>query len=114
MFPVKVRSVKKSFSLVAFSLLLGALAISQAVRPQLRAEQPPEFDGRSAPGLSVKELSENVPHGQFGVTTVGEVRAAGGDVIPTSGRSESHATLTALSPETASALLNPTIRNPNR
>jgi len=28
-----------------------------------------------------------IPHGQIGVTTVGEVRNAGGDVIRTSGRS---------------------------
>ena len=61
---------------------------------------------------SVKELSKNLPHNQIGVTTVGEVRAAGGDVIKTSGASPNHATLTGLSPEQASKLLTPTIKKP--
>jgi hypothetical protein len=68
----------------------------------------------SAPGKTVKELSENIPHGQVGVATVGEVRVAGGDVIPTPGRSPNHATMTGLSPEKASELLTPTIDNPAR
>jgi RHS repeat-associated protein len=68
----------------------------------------------SAPGLSVAELSRNVPHGQVGTTTVGAVRSAGGDVIPTSGRSPNHATLTGLSPDQVSELLRPTIPNPSR
>lgn len=53
-----------------------------------------------------------IPHGQIGVTTVGEVRSMGGDVIRTSGRSSYHATLTGLTPEQVSNLLTPTIRNP--
>ena len=32
-------------------------------------------------GLSVKELAIDIPHGQVGVTTVSEVRKAGGDVV---------------------------------
>ena len=48
----------------------------------------------------------------MGVTTVGEVRALGGDVIRTSGRSLNHATLTGLTPEQSSFLLTPTIPNP--
>jgi hypothetical protein len=63
---------------------------------------------------SVKELSANLPHNQIGVTTAGDVRAAGGDVIRTSGKSPNHATLTGLSPEKASQLLTPTIKNPNK
>ena len=47
-----------------------------------------------------------------GVTTVGEIRKAGGDVVRTSGRSPYHATLTGLIPEEASKLLTPTILNP--
>ena len=66
----------------------------------------------SAEGKTVKELSENIPHGQVGVTTVGDVRAAGGDVVQTSGRSPNHATLTGLSHEDTSKLLTPTIPNP--
>jgi hypothetical protein len=66
----------------------------------------------SAVGLSVAELAAAIPHGQIGVTTVDEVRQAGGDVIRTSGRSPYHATLTGLIPEQISNLLTPTIRNP--
>ena len=66
----------------------------------------------SAPGRTVEELATAIPHGQVGVTTVGKIRTAGGDVIPTSGRSPNHATMTGLSPESASELLTPTIPNP--
>jgi hypothetical protein len=69
---------------------------------------------RSAPGLTVAELAANLTHGQIGVTTVGRVRAAGGDVIATSGRSPNHATLTGLSPDEISRLLTPTEPNPAR
>ena len=37
-----------------------------------------------AVGLSVAELAVTIPHGQVGVTTVGEVRSSEGDVIRTS------------------------------
>ena len=60
-------------------------------------------------GLSVEELSASIPHRQIGVTTVGAIRAAGGDVIRTSGKSSQHATLTGLTPDEISLLLNPTI-----
>lgn len=63
-------------------------------------------------GLSVEELAAAIPHGQIGATSVGEIRAAGGDVMRTSGRSPYHATLVGLSPEVASRLLKPTIANP--
>ncbi|GAA6615097.1 flavoredoxin [Scytonema sp. NUACC26] len=63
-------------------------------------------------GLSISELALTIPHQQVGITTVGEVRKAGGDVIRTSGRSLYHATLTGLTPEQVSALLTPTIPNP--
>jgi hypothetical protein len=65
----------------------------------------------SAVGLSVEELAVFIPHGQIGVTTVEAVRAAGGDVVRTSGRSPHHATLVGLSPEEASRLLRPTMSN---
>ena len=65
-----------------------------------------------ANGLTVRELAASMPHGQIGVTTVAAVRALGGDVVRTSGRSPHHATLTGLSPEEMSVLLTPTIRNP--
>lgn len=65
-------------------------------------------------GISVDELAAAIPHGQIGVTTVGAVRAAGGDVVRTSGRTPHHATLTGLGPAEASRLLTPTIPNPAR
>lgn len=67
-----------------------------------------------AVGLSVAELAVVIPHRLIGVTTVTEVRKAGGDVIRTSGRSVNHATLTGLAPEQISRLLTPTIPNPTR
>lgn len=65
-----------------------------------------------AEGLSVEELAASIPHGQVGVTTVGAIRAAGGDVVRTSGSSPHHATVVGLSPQEASRLLTPPIRNP--
>jgi hypothetical protein len=65
-------------------------------------------------GLSVADLAAVIPHSRVGVTTVGAVRAAGGDVVRTSGRSPNHATLTGLTPVEASRLLTPTVPNPAR
>jgi hypothetical protein len=59
-------------------------------------------------------MAKNLNYNQVGVTTVRAVRAAGGDVIKTSGKSPNHATLTGLSPEKTSKLLTPTIKNPNK
>jgi hypothetical protein len=67
-----------------------------------------------AEGGSVQELSASIPHGQVGITTVRDVREAGGDVIRTSGRSPYHATLTGLIPDEISLLLTPTISNPSQ
>jgi hypothetical protein len=64
-------------------------------------------------GLSMEELVKVIPHRQIGVTTVGEVRKVGGDVIRTSGRGY-HATLTGLTPEQISNLLTPTIPKPEQ
>jgi hypothetical protein len=76
----------------------------------------------AAPGLSVQELTTpnpdtgypGIPHNQIGVTTVGAIRAAGGDVVPSPTRTNPyHATVSGLTPEQASQLFRPTIRNPN-
>lgn len=67
-----------------------------------------------AAGVPPGELAAAIPHGSVGATTVGAVRAAGGDVIRTSGRSPHHATLTGLTPEQVSRLLTPTTPNPSR
>jgi hypothetical protein len=68
----------------------------------------------AADGLTIGEIAAEIPHGQIGVTNVGRVRAAGGDVIQTSGRSPNHATFTGLSPDRASELLTPTMPNPGK
>ncbi len=65
-------------------------------------------------GLSLAGRSKAIPHKQVGITTVGKIREAGGDVICTSGRSPHHATLTDLEPEQASFLLTPTSLNPTQ
>jgi hypothetical protein len=67
-----------------------------------------------AVGSSLEELSDSIPHRQIGVTTVGKVRQAGGDVIRTSGRRVSHATLIGLDHERTSELFHPNISNPSR
>src|SRR5262252_3784573 len=77
----------------------------------------------AAPGVSVQELTApnphtgypGIPHNKVGVTTVGAIRAAGGDVVPAPTRTNPyHATLSGLTPEQASQLFRPTMTNPNR
>lgn len=69
----------------------------------------------SAPEKSVEELSQNIPNGRIGVTTVGDVRAAGGDVVPArTARNPDHCRLGGLDAEAASRLFTPTIANPNK
>ena len=75
----------------------------------------------SAAGLSLKELTApsaeypGIPHNQVGVTTVGRIRALGGDVAasPTK-KNPNHASLSGVTPEQASSLFRPTTKNPNR
>ena len=59
----------------------------------------------SAPNVSVKDLSEGIPHSRIGVTTVGDIRKAGGNVVSSPTRSNpNHATLSGLTPTQASSL----------
>ncbi|EMD9442626.1 RHS repeat protein, partial [Burkholderia cepacia] len=68
----------------------------------------------SATGRSLDELTDGIPHGKVGVTTVGNVRAAGGDVVASPTRNNpNHATLSGITAEHAEALMTPTVRNPN-
>jgi hypothetical protein len=74
-------------------------------------------------GLSVVDLTAanaqtgypGILNNQVGVTTVGAIRARGGEVdsSPTKGNPH-HATLTGLTPEQASELFRPTVANPSR
>jgi hypothetical protein len=93
----------------------GGLNLPELIR-QGTATHPSGVTGISVQcgvGLSVEELAAVIPNGQVGVTTVGKVRQAGGDVVRTSGRSH-HATLIGLTPEQISELLMPTIPNPKQ
>ena len=74
-------------------------------------------------GLSVKDLTApnartgypGIPHNQVGVSSVGKIRALGGDVVPSPRkRNPNHATLSGLTPEQASGLFRPTVKNPQR
>jgi len=76
-----------------------------------------------APGRSVRELTgpnpntgyRGIPNKQVGVTTVGAIRAAGGDVIPSPiPTNPNHATLAGITPDQASQLFRPTTPNPSR
>ena len=74
-------------------------------------------------GLSVDELTAGNPatgypgilNNQVGVTTVGAIRARGGEVEPSPTRANRHhATLRGLKAEQASELFQPTVPNPSR
>ena len=84
-----------------------------------RATHPCGVSGVSvecADGVTLEQLckSKAIPHGQVGVTRVRDVRALGGDVIRTDGKSPNHATLTGLTADEISGLFNPTVPNPAR
>jgi hypothetical protein len=77
----------------------------------------------SASGLTILELTAadaqtgypGIPHNQIGVTTVGAIRAIGGDVDPSPTQANKHhAILSGVTPEEASHVFLPTLRNPNR
>ena len=74
-----------------------------------------EVSVNCSPGKSVEELSQGLLHGKIGVTTVGDVRAAGGDVTAApSPWNRNHCVLSGLDAQTASRLFQPTIANPAR
>jgi len=69
----------------------------------------------SAPGASLQQLSTTIPNGQVGVTTYGQIRAAGGDVIPSpTANNPYHCTMCGLTPQKAEELFQPTVKNPNK
>ena len=68
----------------------------------------------SAAGKTVEQLSVGIPNKQIGVTTVGDVRQAGGDVIPSpTVENPYHCTLCGVTPQQAEQLMTPAIKNPN-
>jgi hypothetical protein len=68
----------------------------------------------SAPDKTLAELTAIIPNKKVGVSTVGEVRAAGGDVTPRpiSGN-PFHCELHGITPEKAEQLFTPAVQNPN-
>jgi hypothetical protein len=69
----------------------------------------------SAEGKTVEELCATFPNPKVGVTTVGAIRQAGGDVIPApTANNPDHCTLCDITPEQAEGLFTPIIPNPNR
>jgi RHS repeat-associated protein len=68
----------------------------------------------SANGKSLQELTVGIPNRQVGVTTVGDIRALGGDVIASPGRNIFHCTLCGITPAQAEELFTPTVLNPIR
>jgi len=86
-------------------LLASAVSACSVPRFRLQCEQV----------TLVEDLTVGIPNGQVGVTTVGEIRAAGGDVIPSATAGNPfHCTLCGISPAEAEDLFTPTIPNPNR
>jgi RHS repeat-associated protein len=68
----------------------------------------------SANGKSLEELTTSIPNKQVGRTTVGDVRKAGGDVVPSpTANNPDHCTMCGISKEEAERLFNPTVSNPN-
>lgn len=68
----------------------------------------------SSPGASAAGLALFIPNRRIGVTTVGAVRAAGGEVIAAAtSRNPSHCVMNGLTAEQAQALFTPTTANPN-
>ena len=69
---------------------------------------------QSGDGLTVRELSNGVRNGQVGTTTVGQIRALGGDVVPSpSPNSPYHCDMFGITADQAESLFTPTIRNPS-
>ena len=65
---------------------------------------------------TLQELTVSMPHRAIGTTTVGDVRRAGGDVVPHARGPNNpyHCLLYGIIPEQAESLFAPTVPNPNR
>ena len=70
------------------------------------------FSAESGAGLELCTLCKNVPNNKVRISTVKDIRAVGGDVISTSGKSPNHATVTNISPENANKVFSRPVKNP--
>jgi hypothetical protein len=69
----------------------------------------------SAAEKTLKDLSATIPNPKLGVTTVGDVRRAGGDVIPKrTPDNPYHCEMCGITPQQAERLFTPVVPNPNR
>ena len=69
----------------------------------------------SAADRTLKELSATIPNPKIGVTTVGDVRRLGGDVVPSPTPSKPvHCELCGITPREAERLFTPVIPSSNR
>jgi hypothetical protein len=69
----------------------------------------------SAADKTLKELSATIPNLKLGVTTVGDVRRAGGDVVPKpTPNNPYHCEMCGVTPQQAEKLFTPVRPNPNR
>ena len=87
-----------------------AANINAAIGPS-RTPGVTGFSAQCNGGTCLSELGQFLRNKQLGVTTVGEIRALGGDVIATPGFGN-HVTVTGLSGEAASPLFR-IFPNPN-
>lgn len=87
-----------------------AAKIDAAIGPS-RTPGVTGFSAQCNGGTCLSTLSAPLRNNQVGVTTVGEIRAAGGGVVPTPGLGN-HVTVTNLPGEKASPLFK-VVRNPN-
>ncbi|AYH30650.1 flavoredoxin [Pectobacterium parmentieri] len=68
----------------------------------------------SAAGKTLEQLTEGIPHNKVGVTTVGDIRAKGGDVASSPTRNNpNHATCSGITADQAQDLMTPTQKNPS-
>jgi hypothetical protein len=69
----------------------------------------------SEPGKTVEELALSTASSQIRVTSIGRIRAAGGDVIPTrrNAMQPYHVTITGLTLEQLDAVFDPPIPSPS-
>jgi hypothetical protein len=69
----------------------------------------------SAAEKTVTDLSATIPNPKLGVTTVGDVRRAGGDVVPNpTPNNPYHCVMCGITPQQAERLFTPVVPNPNR
>lgn len=68
----------------------------------------------SAPDKTLAELTATIPNKKVGASTVDEIRAAGGDVMPRPTLDNPfHCELHGITPEKAEHLFTPAVHNPS-